>query len=1297
MELSSITFGILSDDDIVKLSACVIHKTTLTIENGSVYDPRMGCVQNGDSNGQLCITCGLDVWECTGHFGMIELKIPIILFHKQVVTLLKCICINCSRLLETGRKFKSFDLAIDYFDSVNTCANCNFSKPYIKFVIGDCSILMATDCTSNNRGKDRTFTELSPQFIKRVFDLVPDDDVRLLCLNPEMVHPRNYVLTKFLVVPTCCRPKILAGDNVSDDDLTLILVDILKANRYLETHEPKEDPVTFKKMVDSIKLKTLAYCDNSRGKATHNTNHKPYSGIKQRINCKQGLMRQNIIGKRADRTGRTVLGPDPTVKLDEVVIPHEIANILTIPEHVTPMNIEHLTKVVNSGKASTIVKSSGIKINVSHARTTRGTKLMHTDVIIRKNVGEIPVLDCRMKLLDTDFVKHCNGTTEAVRIPSSRHVELNVGDIVERYLKDGDPVFLNRQPTLHRNGILGMRAVVKPARTFRFNLATTKGFNADFDGDEGNIYCCASLAAHAELKHVVNVKDRMLSAQTNKPEQCMVQDSLLAAYLMTKKYHVMSRDDFQQCLFRTNKYHLFTPQQEYRTVDLFTYLLPKDFNAVYPKLTIRCGKIIDGYFDKTSLGSSSESIIRLLCIDYGKDVAADFIDNMQFIAHAWLELNPFSIGLDDCLPRNDDSLEKIIQNVEKYFMEADTIGKTVSEKTVKEAKINLALNNAKDIGLKIAIESLDEDNKMKDTVICGSKGDYFNIAQITGLLGQQNLFNQRPRPTLMNNRRTMIHYPEILNDSDRYFESRGFIKSSFLKGLNPIEMFFHAMTGREGMIKTASETAGSGYIQRSYTKLNEDNVPAYDGTVRDASNNIMMMAFGNTGFDPSLVTYRNGDALPVDFRRLCDRLNCTAIDSPLEKFSKDEIENIVKRCRWHRPPNIPKEISDSIWKNQETVLIRELEKLHLARDRHEEYARIVIEKYFTCLTTPGECVGIIGAQSIGEIQTQTNLNTFHTAGKLQCNGVTRFDEIMKMTKKLQNPMMYVYFKEKYASCSELRKSVASSIVGLSFEELINGIVEHVNEDVWTVNVKRKKLFASMISLDTVCDIIESETDYLACVEITGPLSLRITINKPVKSCIRKKKEIDTSTTVTKRKAIKFQQLLPIQLCGIKGITAMHIDRDDNGEFYIITEGSNLKKMLCHPMVDIKRLYTNDIWSYYDCLGIVATKRMLLNDMKRCISGVNECHPRLLVEKMTWLGIPSSITRYTMKKNAVGPLSRSTFEQCMDVLITAAHRCEIDKLNGVSSSVVTGKHIPIGTNYIDVLLDWKSITRRLPTE
>jgi len=145
---------------------------------------------------------------------------------------------------------------------------------------------------------------------------------------------------------------------------------------------------------------------------------------------------------------------------------------------------------------------------------------------------------------------------------------------------------------------------------------------------------------------------------------------------------------------------------------------------------------------------------------------------------------------------------------------------------------------------------------------------------------------------------------------------------------------------------------------------------------------------------------------------------------------------------------------------------------------------------------------------------------------------------------------------------------------------------------------------------------------------------------------------------------------------------------------IVTEGSNLKKMLAHPLIDNKRLYCNDFWEVYECLGICAVRKMLFNDLKKVVGGVNTMHIQLLVDKMTYKGKPCSITRYTMRNNDVGPLSKATFEESTDILLAAAMRTEIENNAGVSAAIISGNQPKAGTGFMGLLVDFEKIINEM---
>jgi DNA-directed RNA polymerase beta' subunit len=1289
-QIETIQFGIQSDKDIVNRSVCIIDKPSLAIEQGSVYDPRLGCVENN----ARCETCKETVWKCTGHFGHINLNVPIILFYKQVVGMLKIFCFNCHKLLCTKEELelqgiRGHDKIINHLaNKISFCGHCDSPHPEIKYEPNENII------TAVYKFKNSIETSvLKPETIKMIFDNVSDDNVSILNVNPKMFHPKHLVLTKFPVIPTCCRPRMITSDNISDDDLSISLVDIIKANNSLHKDTTNE------KARSILKFKTLTYCDNSRGKAVHNTNHKPMTGIKERITKKTGHVRQNLMGKRCDKTARTVVGPDPTLKLNEVAIPEDIANMLTIPEHVTPLSYAKLTKLVNTpGKASVVIRKNGTRISVPAASIKLGTYLNHGDQIVR-NGKTITVTDCKMEVKKGDVItrpsKDGKGVLKKIPtiLPKKKEIVLEIGDKVERFLRDGDFVLLNRQPTLHRNSMQGMKVVVKPGKTMRVNLAIVTGFNMDFDGDEGNMFVEETIEARAELEHNSNANNHILSAQSNKPEMVIVQDSLLGAYKMTEKIQYMQKDHFMKCMMHIDHDYNYLERlaeirsirneanDVYTTHALFGFIFPRNFHIDYPNLTIKYGVVTSGFFDKMSLKNSRNSLIRVLCMEYGSDITAKFIDNIQFLTNGWLEFNPFSVGIQDCLIGDLQKKKEIKDTIHKYFLEAINVSKSTDHTQIREARVNSSLNKAKDIGLKIAKEALKPNNNFISTVTSGSKGDYFNIAQITGLLGQQNLNGHRPAPTLSNKKRTLIHYPEvILDDPERQYRSRGFIASSFIEGMQPDEMFFHAMTGREGMTKTAMGTATSGYIQRSIVKINEDLKIEYDGTVRDAKKNIYQFAFGGHGFDPSLVNINeNTDEItPVNIQRLAEKFNkglAVAEDQSdvAEFLTEEEIEEIIDGCVWRS--NIPKVMYEQMKRKQDKILMRELSKVKIIPEKYEEFKKYIITKYHTTKATPGECVGIIGAQSIGERQTQTTLNTFHTAGKLQQSGVGRLEEILNMSKKLKVKTCTIFFKSKYETSDALRKAISCSLVGLHFEDLykVKPSIETTNTHIsFEFNFDPKIMFMYKLNTFKIAKAIQGKEEFAKLKYTIGHTSLTLTTKSSNKDVT------EVLNTLNK-----------LLICGMEGVTAMHLDYK-NGEWFVVTEGSNLKMMLAHPLIDNRRLYCNDFWEVYDCLGIIAVRRMLFNDLKKVVGGVNTLHIQLLVDKMTFRGKPCSITRYTMRNNDVGPLSKATFEESIDILLAAAMKTEVENNAGVSAAIISGNQPKAGTGFMSLMVDYKKL-------
>lgn len=936
-EVASITFYVYSDEEIKDLSVVKLDNPKRA-GPGSVYDPRMGTTDDQEK----CETCKESAQKCVGHFGHIELNEYIInpLYYEDVVNFLKCFCFKCSRLLiledQVGlsklNRFTGtarFSRLLKKLSKASVCCHCGEEQPAdIKYSTTDNTISQVLIDKSQDR-KMKVVVPMSSEDILKIFDLIVDCDITLLGFDPVIVNPKKLIMKSLLVLPPCGRPYVKQDGHICDDDLTNQYGEIIKANNTLITDDCIQSETKREKALQTLKFRISTLMNNSKGKAKHTTNSRPIKGFRERLTGKDGLIRSNLLGKRCDQSGRTVIGPDPTAKMDEVVIPRKMARILTVPERVTAYNIRNLTKIVNDGKANFVLKNEGkVRINLSKALYKSGTKLLRGDAIFR-GTKEIEVKTGKETLKVGDHVKR-GGKWEGpldkrdlryytggdfiqdLKIPEKVTYKLNIGDIVERHLQNGDILLLNRQPTLHAGSMQGMRVVVRKKKNTRINLSVTKAFNADFDGDEMNVHVPQDLEARAELEYLSSAQYRMISAQASKPNTCIVQDSLLAAYQMTRKDNTSlarpddvkeegKRSDSEIRFFNISMKVLDTcpdplkkiqhirkvlkslgkKAQCYTGRGLISLILPEDFNyecynkadPEEPTLKIYKGVLHEGALDKTVLGSTHNSIIQVIHKEYGSGRAMEFVDAIQFVTNEWLVHEGFTIGIRDCLVESNDSMVHIHDFVQKCFLEAESIKSSTSHPGIKEMRVNAALGKARDVGLRLATDALRKDNNLIRTVAAGSKGDAFNIAQITGLLGQQNLKGQRVPYMLNHGKRTMVQYPYECINAPMEYESKGFISSSFIKGLNPRECYMHAMSGRESCSDTAQGTWLSGYMQRRIIKLAEDLKVQYDGTVRDVGGSIYQMCYGSEGYDPTCTIRVGKDQEVCDVERLVTKLN----------------------------------------------------------------------------------------------------------------------------------------------------------------------------------------------------------------------------------------------------------------------------------------------------------------------------------------------------------------------------------------------------------------------------------------
>jgi DNA-directed RNA polymerase II subunit RPB1 len=306
-------------------------------------------------------------------------------------------------------------------------------------------------------------------------------------LSLDYARPEWMILSALPVPPPPVRPSISVDGSGQgqrgEDDLTFKLGDIIRANQAVLRTEVDGTPDHIKvDLCDLLQYHIATYMDNEIAgldKAQHKSG-RPIKSIRARLKGKEGRLRQNLMGKRVDFSARTVITGDPNLSLDEVGVPRSIARTLTYPETVTPFNIEKLKRFVANGPtehpgARYVIRDTGERIDLRH----------------HKRAGEMA---------------------------------LQYGWKVERHIQDGDVILFNRQPSLHKESMMGHRVRVMPYSTFRLNLSVTTPYNADFDGDEMNLHVPQSEESRAELANLCMVPLNIVSPQRNGPLMGIVQD-----------------------------------------------------------------------------------------------------------------------------------------------------------------------------------------------------------------------------------------------------------------------------------------------------------------------------------------------------------------------------------------------------------------------------------------------------------------------------------------------------------------------------------------------------------------------------------------------------------------------------------------------------------------------------------------------------------------------------------------------------------------------------------------------------
>ncbi|MGC8538501.1 MAG: DNA-directed RNA polymerase subunit A' [Candidatus Micrarchaeia archaeon] len=833
--INYVKFGVLSPEQIKRLSVAKLTVPDTYTEDGypidgGLLDQRLGVIDPG----LVCKTCGGRAKICPGHFGHIELVRPVVHsdFAKIIYLLLQAKCQSCNRIMlneeqteEAKEKIRVFvegndednqenfegNSLLKKLRNIKKCPHCGAPQQKVKFeaptyfYIGD--------------------KRLKPDEIRDMLAKISDDDLRLLNIDPKSSRPEWLILTSLLVPPVNVRPSItLESGERSEDDLTHKLVDVMRINQRLEQNINAGAPqIIIDDLWELLQYNVTTYFNNETPgipPARHRSG-RALKTLAQRLKGKEGRFRYNLSGKRVNYSARTVISVDPYLDIDEVGLPFEIASKLTLPFYVTKWNFDKAKELLARKEYPTVVN------------------------VITKDKK-------RRRIVDTN-------RDEVLK-------ELQVGDILERQVTDGDIVLFNRQPSLHRISIMAHRVKVLPGKTMRLNYCATFPYNADFDGDEMNLHVPQTLEALAEAKYLMQVKDQVFSPRDGGAIISNSEDGITGAFLLTDDNTKLTKEEAINLLANVGVYELPHPDRNglYSGKDVFSMLLPKDFDFEYKKgnntVKIKNGKIVEGTMTKDVYGQKGKMIEKLY-VTYGPDFLREFITKSARMTYAYLTMWGITIGVKDYMlsQKLAEEKEKILSDAfsktNKYIEEykAGTLKNMVgyTRKQSLENYIIAELDRAREQAGQEVVKNSDPKSHSIVMVRAGARGTIMNLVQMTAFLGQQaTLKGGRIKRGYASNRVLPTIKPNDMTPT-----AKGFIVSSYYSGLSPEELFMHAIGSRISLVYKAMLTARSGYLQRRLINALQDYYVNKDESVRDIHGNIIETLYGGDGVDPIKVRF----------------------------------------------------------------------------------------------------------------------------------------------------------------------------------------------------------------------------------------------------------------------------------------------------------------------------------------------------------------------------------------------------------------------------------------------------------
>ena len=1239
-----------------------------------------------------------------------------------------------------------------------------------------------------------------------------DVDCYLLGFNPKIARPEDFICIRFPIPPVNIRPtaKIdFLASSTMEDSLTLKISDIISNNYRVRNMMDKQLLGTDLTSLQNQDIHSLlqyhvaTYFDNESvtlPKSEFKASNKPTKSISERIKGKAGRVRSNLMGKRVDFSARSVITSDPYIGIDEVGIPKRVAMDLTIPEEVTPQNIKYLTKLVKNGReiypgANYVHKTPYIdgkpvvqRIDLKYRK--KDIKLVYGDIVDRHIVdGDYVLFNRQPTLHKPSMMGH---KIQVLDVDDADTFRMNVS-VTKPYNADFDGDEMN----IHLAQSIQARNEIEKIANVKYNIISAKDSNPI-------IGCVQDTLAGAYV--LTTTKDKI---------DYHIASNILCSTTSRKKFNIkkgteLNGHEFFSYIIPSGINDI---KNNFKIKDgiLLEGALNKFTLSTYSNSIIHF--IWDKYGpDKTSnfIDDCQKLILEYLMyqgltIGFKDCVIEEKVSNNLFdiAKQKLLEVKNYITKMENDV--NNTSVDLIENTITgELTTVGPNIGRNLEDYLTNENNFYKCVKS----GSKGSMANVYQIMGVWGQILVNKTRIKKNVQQRTLPCFHRNDDTAEGRGFVYNNFVTGLNGHEFffctaagregLIDTAIKTAQTGYIQRRLIKAMEDLSVRY------DGTVRTANNTivqyiyGENGIDQLTQTNIKihlvsynnkevSENLTFDSKQIKELTKNLKNKNIENFNkkFYQEIIKFRDSlrkiqRVANLNYRTIEENfkipvnLNRLTNDFMKDKLSKFDLqpEYIIEKIN-KVVTNLDNKLivytneDSKLFKNDEIGFkyifkiamyeylapVKCIYKYKLDKDNFDKLIKEIEESYIKSIVEPGEMVGIIAAQSVGEPTSQMNLDSKHAAGKGgggsgALSGVPRITELLGYSKQIKTPQMTVYFEEELQENKEMVNRINSFFKHLTILELIdsaeifyqvnvNNDLDKIIKDDDVINpffINNQKvdlanmpfIFRFKMNLEKMMDkettLLDIKTKFMSYWYNTtqNPKSMK-KVEKEIFARINKMAILSSSDNNSDQIIhIRFSMsnfdytilndfmkliLNMIQLKGINNISDTILeqqrnvlfDKDGNEnvikENIIITQGINMEDLTKFKGLDLKRCICNDVASTYKLYGVEAARTLLIHELRTTFGsagGINYNHLSLLVDFMTHTGEITSIDRHGLGKLDIDPLSKASFEKTMEHFINAAVYNESDKLNSVSSRIMVGQVIAGGTGAFNIELDTKKL-------